>query len=306
MNRKEREERQVIKIKALFASLAVHFLLAWVFITGLFLLSACSGLPGVPPEATEPSTPTPAPTASPTPTIVWFPATQTPTPFATLGLEQPTPDERPGVSEVVAQDDFASKSGWQIGPMVGGTVSIDENQLSIAVPEQAATLVSLRSAALPASYYLEITATTSLCRGQDAYGLVFHSDGAYSSYRWILTCDGQMRVERWRPAEIAVVQNWIDFGQAGAPLTLRLGLWIFREEMRFFVNGDFQFAAHDPLLTGSQIGVFARSTGKNALSVSFSNLVVRQIRGYEPTPIPTPTIYVTKIPTHAPTWTPTH
>jgi hypothetical protein len=287
---------QSIKILALWVSLAV-----------LLILTACADLPGVPLEPTETSTSTPAPTGSPTPTIEWFPPTQTPTAFATLGVVLPTADERPGVSEVVAQDNFSSKSGWQTGPMVGGTVAIDQGQLSIAMPEAAATLVSLRSAPMPSAFYLEVTASTSLCRGKDAYGLVFHSDGAYSAYRWILTCDGQMRVERWRPAEIAVVQDWIDFGQGGgAPLTLRLGLWVFRDEMRFFVNGDFQFAAHDPLLTGTQIGMFARSTGQNALSVSFSNLVVRQIQGYVPTSIPTPTIYVTKIPTHAPTFTPSH
>ncbi len=270
------------------------------------LLASCSPLPASLPDSTPTLTPSPAPSATFTPTIVWFPPTRTPTPFSTLGPALPTADQRPGVGEVVAEDNFSAKNGWQTGPMVGGTVSIDQNQLSIAIPDSAAALVSQRSAPLPPAYYLEMTTNASLCRGQDSYGLLFHSDGAYSAYRWIITCAGQMRVERWRPAEISVVQDWVDFGQAGAPLTLRLGLWVFRDEMRFFVNGDFQFAAHDPVLTGSQIGVFARSTGKNALSVNFSNLVVRQISGYVPTPIPTPTLYVTIPATHAPTLTPVH
>jgi hypothetical protein len=279
----------------------------YIFLTLLLglALAGCDALPGVDPQATDTSTPTSGPTEPPTATIVWFPPTLTPTPPASQGTPLPTPDERPGVGTLLAQDNFSAKGGWQAGPMLGGTISYGQNQLSLAIPEGETTLVSLRGAALPAAYYLEIGVNVSLCRAKDSYGLLFHSDGAYSAYRWILTCDGQTRVERWRPADIAVVQGWTDFGQAGAPLTQTLGLWVFRDEMRFFINGDFQFAAHDPVLTGALVGVFAHSTGQNPLSVSFSNLVVRQISGYVPTAIPSPTLYVTKVPTHAPTWTPT-
>ncbi len=211
---------------------------------------------------------------------------------------------RPNLGEVVLQDNFSSQSGWQAGAMEGGTVAYGPGNLSIAIPDQAATLVSLRSAPLPANYYLELTASASLCRGKDAYGLIFRSQGWQTGYRWIIGCDGLTRVERWRPAEVAVVHDWTYIGEGGAPLSLRLGLWLWGSEMRFFVDGDYLFSARDPLMTGAQLGVFARATGQNALSVSFSELAVRSIVGFQPTPIPSPTPWVTVTNTRAPTWTP--
>jgi hypothetical protein len=273
-------------------------------------LSACSGLPGITPEPTDTATPTATLTPIPSATIVWFPPTRTPTsqPVPPAVLAQPTPEPRPNLGNVVLQDSFIDKTGWQSGVLGGGTADYGNNSLNLVIPDAAATLISLHRAALPqGDYYLEITITANLCRGKDAYGLIFRSDGGTSSgYRWIFTCDGNMRVERWRPAEAAVVQDWIYFGEGGAPLVIRLGLWLYHDEMRFFVNDTYLFSARDPLLTGSQIGVFTKSTGQNALSVSFSNLVVRSISGYVPTPIPSPTVYLTLTNTHAPTWTPVH
>ena len=188
----------------------------------------------------------------------------------------------------------------------GGSATLTGSQLTLSIPGAAADLVSLRKGSLPGDFYLEIAVSVDLCRGKDNYGLVFRHDGSYSFYRWILACDGLLRVERVRPVEIAVIQDWTPSGQVtgGAPLDLKLGLWVAGSEMRFFVNGVFQFALRDPLVTGDQLGVYARSSGLNAVSVSFSSLSVRRVVGFVPTPIPTATIYVTPIPTHAPTWTP--
>ena len=274
------------------------------------ILSACAGpFGGITPEPTETATPTATLTPNPSATIVWFPPTRTPTPQPVPPAEQaqPTIEPRPNLGNVMLQDSFIDKTGWQSGVLGEGTADYGNDSLSLVIPDEAATLISLHRGALPGDYYLEITVTANLCRGKDAYGLIFRSDGGTSSgYRWIFTCDGNMRVERWRPAEAAVVQDWTYFGEGGAPLVIRLGLWLFRDEMRFFVNDLYLFSAHDPLLTGSQIGVFTKSTGQNALSVSFSNLVVRSINGYVPTPIPSPTVYVTLTNTRAPTWTPVH
>jgi hypothetical protein len=281
-------------------------IILWAVLLGA-VLSACAGpLAGIAPEPTDTSTPTATLTPIPSATIVWFPPTRTHTPQPTPAQQaQPTPEPRPNLGNVVLQDSFIDKTSWQSGVMQGGTAAYGNNSLSLVIPDAAATLLSLHRGSLPDNYYLEITVTANLCRGKDSYGLIFRSDGGISSgYRWIFTCDGNMRVERWRPAEAAVVQDWLYFGEGGAPLVIRLGLWLFRDDMRFFVNDTYLFSAHDPLLTGAQIGVFTKSTGQNALSVSFSNLVVRSISGYVPTPIPSPTVYVTLTNTRAPTWTP--
>ena len=293
-------------MKMSFRALLLPVILVSLLVSGCAGLPGMPGLPGLPTSATSTDTAIPLPTTTPTPTIVWFPPTRTPTPGPALATAAATPEMRPAVGDVAVKDDFSSQRGWQTGAMDGGTVAYGPDSLSIAIPDQAAALVSLHSAALPDNYYLEITASVSLCRGKDAYGLIFRSEGKQGGYgyRWIVTCDGQMRVERWRPSEAAVMQNWTDIGEGGALLSLRLGLWLYRDEMRFFVDGNYLFSAHDPTLTGKQIGVFARSTGQNALSVNFSDLVVRSITGYQPSPVPSPTPWVTKTITRMPTATP--
>jgi hypothetical protein len=47
--------------------------------------------------------------------------------------------------------------------------------------------------------------------------------------------------------------------------------------MRFFINDEFQFSINDRILATGLIGVFARSGGETAVTVSFSDLVVYQI-----------------------------
>jgi hypothetical protein len=47
--------------------------------------------------------------------------------------------------------------------------------------------------------------------------------------------------------------------------------------MRFFVNDEYQFTINDPMLPSGSVGVFARSRGENAVTVNFSELVIREI-----------------------------
>lgn len=195
---------------------------------------------------------------------------------------------------------------WQTFETGGGTAKLANGRLTLAAPEFAANLVSLRRGTLPDNFYLEVSSSTSLCRGKDTYGVAFRSDGGVSQYRLIVSCDGFLRVERWRTNDAAAVQDWTPSGQipTAGPQVLRLGVWLVGSEMRFFVNDVFQFGLHDPLLQGQQIGVFLRSTGANAATVSFSNLVVRGISGYVPSPVPSATPVITVYPTRAPTLTP--
>ncbi len=249
---------------------------------------------------------TPTPTLTPTVTIQWFPSTDTPTPAPPRVIVVPTVDQRPAVGAVVLRDDFNDPSLWQTFQSDSGSITVINGMITLAAPELPVNLVSLRRAPVPADYYLEITSSASLCRGKDSYGLVFRADGAGSQYRLMVSCDGNLRVERWRPAEAAVVQNWTPSGQvprAGLQV-LRLGVWMVGSEMRIFVDDVFQFLVRDPLLSGQQVGVFLRSTGANAATVNFSNLVIYQIQGYVPSPIPSATPVITIAATHAPTLTP--
>ena len=273
-------------------------------ILAIILLPACQVLLAT----AEPfPTDTPTPTLSPTPTIQWFPSTATPTPGPQRPLLAPTPNQRPAMGAVVLTDTFNNTTGWQTYQTSDGSATLSGGRLTLAAPESSANMISLRAGPVPLDYYAEITTSTSLCRGKDSYGLVYRADGAGSMYRLIVSCDGFLRVERWQPNAAAAVQDWTPSGQipTAGPQELRLGLWLVGSEARIFVNDVYQFAVRDPLLDGLQVGVFLHSTGANAATVSFSNLVVNAITGYVPSPVPSPTPIITIYPTHAPYYTPT-
>jgi hypothetical protein len=271
----------------------------------VLLLSACSMLPTL--QVVTPFLPTRSPIPTAAATIQWFPPTNTPTPFPTPAPRQPTAEQRLALGEVVLRDTFESRSGWLVGQYNGGAAAYGKQRLDVVTqPTLGASVVVLRSGAVPIDFYFEMNTSPSLCRGKDSYGLIFRAEGEMSHYRLLITCEGQVRVERWRPAEVGVVQDWTPSGQvpAGAPITLRLGVWMFRDEMRIFINDIYQFSARDPLLQGAQIGVFVRAAAASAVSVSFSDLVVRRLESYVPSPVPSATVYTAPTATRAPTFTP--
>jgi hypothetical protein len=47
--------------------------------------------------------------------------------------------------------------------------------------------------------------------------------------------------------------------------------------MRFFINGQYQFTVRDPSFPSGALGVFARSQGETAVTVNFSDLVVKSV-----------------------------
>jgi hypothetical protein len=58
--------------------------------------------------------------------------------------------------------------------------------------------------------------------------------------------------------------------------------------MRLFLNGRYQFTIADPNYASGMLGVFAQSAADTPVTISFSNLVVRQIDLLPPTKTPHP------------------
>jgi hypothetical protein len=255
------------------------------------LLAGCGMLPTLPTREIFPSE-TPTLTLTVTPTIVWFPPTITPT-FLSGETKAPTPEQRPAVGTVIIQDTFEDTSLWSTFSGAAGKVAYGNHELTLAVAQVKSSLFSLRSSSLPGDFYLEITASPSLCRGEDAYGLLLRATSNLDTYRFLVSCRGRLRLERLNNGVIALLQDWSPSGQVppGSPLIIRLGVWAVRNELRFFVNGYYQFGVRDPAWTGGTLGLFARSAADPPLSVSFSDLVVQAI-DYErlPTPVLTATI----------------
>lgn len=160
-----------------------------------------------------------------------------------------------------------------------GSAALGHNELTIAIQEPRTYIYSVRGEPVLGDFYLEITASPTLCRETDEYGVLLRLTSPGDFYRFSLSCDSQVRLDRLVNGVASSPQPWMFSGviPPGAPNIARLGVWAHGKEMRFFINDQFQFTVSDPLLPSGNIGVFARSAGDYAVTVSFSELIVREI-----------------------------
>jgi hypothetical protein len=229
----------------------------WWALQLLFLLAGCLPAQSSPTPVLPTETATIIP--SPTETIVWFPATATFTPAPTREVT-PTPELRPNRGESILTDTFTDRTSWQTTRSTAGSIAYGQDELTLAVSSARGSLVSFRSAPALIDFYLEIEAEPSLCRGGDAYGLLLRAHSNQDFYRLLLNCNGEVRFERLMEARSLPLHDWSSTGQPpGGMMTTRLGVWALKDEMRIFINDVYQFTVKDPIWTGGQIGVFARS-----------------------------------------------
>jgi hypothetical protein len=228
--------------------------------------------------------PTDASTA--TPTIVWFPPSATPTQLA-IPTYTATPDMSPGIGKVLLSDDFSEDSLWDVAESDNGSAAISRNRLTLAV-EPGFYLASLRREAPLSDFYAEITAQPNLCRGEDNYGILVRSVGSYF-YRFVLTCDRQVRAERVNGGTKLPIHEPVASGDApGAPGEVRIGIWAVGSEMRLFLNGRYQFSINDPSFASGALGAYVRSAGDTPVTVTFSDLKVYEVNYRPPTKTPLP------------------
>ncbi len=148
----------------------------------------------LPPLPTD--TPLP-PTASPTATIVWFPPTATFTPLPPVTpVLTPTLDTRPGYGAPIFSDDFSKPELWALGRTAAGSAALGQSELTLVVSQPRGYLFSLRQETALNDFYLEITASPSICRGADEYGLLLRLVSLQDFLRFGLTCRGEARLDR--------------------------------------------------------------------------------------------------------------
>ena len=238
-------------------------------------LAACLQAPTpLPPLPT--ATPLPS-TNTPTPTVVWFPptATFTPLPTPTQALT-PTLDTRPQYGTLILADDFSNPGPWTLSRTTTGSLAITMNELTVAVAQPGGYLFSLRQQPDFTDFYAEITASPSLCRGPDEYGMLLRYSPSKEFYRFSLSCDGQVRLDRFYKGVASSPQPWMLSGAVppGAPSSSRIAVLAVGKEMRFYVNDQFVFSVNDPTIPAGNLGVFARSAGDTVVTVNFSDLKV--------------------------------
>jgi hypothetical protein len=257
-------------------------------------LTACGGI-----FPAQTLTPTIYLSETPTITIQWFPATRTPTAFPTQ-MVQSTPEMRIGAGALLFSDIFDQPALWNTSTSDTASASVTLNRLVLSITGPGPlTLTSLRLEPVLGDFYAEVDVKVSLCRGADAYGMVFRSE-SQNYYRFLVNCNGETRLERVRYLQVDSLQDWIATADAipGAPSEVRLGVWAAGGEMRFFLNNHYQFTARDPLFRSGTLGFFVRAAGATPVTVSFATLNVYAVSYVSPTPTLTPTS--TRIPTSTP------
>lgn len=246
------------------------------------LLSSC-----LPVEAALPSeTPVPSSTAPPTQTIVWFPASATAT-LLTVPTYTGTPEMSPGIGNLTLSDDFSDDSVWDTASSNNGTAAISRNRLTLTVQPEF-YISSMRRKLTLSNFYAEITARPNLCRGEDNYGLIVRGVGS-SFYRFVLACNGQVRVERITGGTKLLLHEPVPSGDAPpAPGEVRIGMWAVGKEMRLFLNSRYQFSVSDPSFPSGALGLYVRSAGDTPVTVVFSDLAVYEVNYTLPTKTPIP------------------
>jgi hypothetical protein len=151
------------------------------------------------------------------------------------------------------------------------------------------SILSLRSQPMVDNFYAEATATISLCRDKDQYGMVFRAAGE-DYYRFTVNCNGQIRLGRGNSGSIWPLLDWQPSGDApsGAPAQVSIGIWSMGSEMRFYLDDRYQFTVSDSALHSGTLGFFAYANGTTPVAVSFSDLKVYSVFYVSPTPTLTP------------------
>lgn len=251
----------------------------------LILLVSLTGCATPGQELTPIPTVTPAATLEPSPTIDWFPRTPTPTqtPYIPPTIAPTQPDQVPYVGSLLFADDFSDTSLWTTSQTTDGNVVYGKQVLSLAVAGDKGTLTSISQYSIPQDFYMEMTAGVALCQNDDQYGVNFWTTAAGDRHRLMLTCDGQIRLERLFSGGGALLQDWTYASRfiPGAPAEQRIGLWARQGEIRVYVNGVFQFSVRTTQDGSGGLGVYARANGETAMTVGFSQLAVYQVEGGE-------------------------
>ena len=218
------------------------------------------------------------PTIILTPTEVWFPATATSTPTPEV-IPTITPDIHPGIGNILFYENFKNTELWITGSTGQGTIAIANNEISLVITQPRGYLSSYLDSHIFEDFYAEIMAAPSLCSGTDEYGLLIRYNSPADFYRFSLSCDGRTRLDKLSGGTASSPQPWLFSTSipSSSPSFSKIGVWVLGKEMRFFINDEYQFSINDQAIPTGSIGVFTRSGGENAVTVSFSDLIVYEI-----------------------------
>lgn len=244
------------------------------FLFLLVPLAAC--LPVVTPTPEPTVTVTTAPT--PSPTVEWFPPTPTIQISPTVEITS-TPEIMAELGEIIFKDDFVSGEGWTVPRSERGEINIANGEINIIINEPGTFLVGTLEKPDLQDFYAEISASPILCSPRDEYGFLFRVFGRNQYYRFALNCEGEVRLDSISGESGMILYPWTRSASVpvGAPSISTIAVLAIADQIHVFINGDPQFTVIDHQLLVGSFGVYARSVGDTAVTISFSDFIVREV-----------------------------
>ena len=241
-------------------------------------LTGCLRLEEPPLLETPQVTNTAKPSSTLTPTVIWFPATDTPVVTPTQELT-PTPALMVELGDVIYQDPFTSPEGWTLPQTDRGQINIGNGEINIIINETGSYLAGTLEKPDLSDFYAEITTSPVLCSAEDEYGFLFSVYGSQQYYRFALSCSGEVRLDKIGPEGTTIFYPWTRCASvpAGAPSVTKLAVLVVDDEVYLYINGNSLFSIGGQDNIYGSFGVYARSLGESALTVSFSDLIVREV-----------------------------
>ena len=249
----------------------------WMLLIALSL-TACLTLEPPASGETPLATSSPVPSLTSSPTVIWFPPTDTPAVTPTMEIT-PTPGVMAELGDVLYKDQFLSSEGWSLPQSERGQVNIGNGEINVVIVEPGSYFASTREKPDLGDFYAEITANPVLCSSRDEYGFLFRVYGADQYYRFALSCSGEVRLDKIISGSSVVLYPWTRSASVpvGAPSVSKMEILAVNDEIHLYINGDPQFSVDNQEKLVGSFGVYARSVGDTALTVSFSDLVIREV-----------------------------
>jgi hypothetical protein len=244
----------------------------------VLILAACLRLedpvPVVSPQATNTLPPSPTPTA----TVVWFPPTDTPAATPTQDYT-PTPEVLVQLGDVIYEDPFLSSEGWTLPETQRGEINIGNGEMNIIINEPGSYFDGFLDQPSVTNFYAEITTNPILCSPVDEYGFLFSVSGINQYLRLAINCSGEVRLDRLDAGSTTLLfpRTRIASIPAGALSVTRIAVIVIADQIHIYINGDLISSLEGQINRRGSFGVFGRSSGDTAMTVSFSDFVIREV-----------------------------
>jgi hypothetical protein len=258
-----------------------------VLIVGGFLLAIITGCSSQNGESVN-ALFSPTPSLTETPTVIWFPSTATPT-FADVNTSTPNPAASPAFGTTLFSDTFETLGAWLNSQDANGNVIVKGGAITLAVKSSKGSLFSFRQDTDLSDFYLETTASVSLCKEDDQIGVLFREQGAQSYYRVVISCQGTIALQQVVGSTPTFLSNWSPSAeiQPGLWKPLKIGVWAYGKLMRIYVNDQLQAEVTRDTFKDGAIGFYARAAADTPLTVSFSQLTVYKVMNEPSSPVAT-------------------